>query len=77
MERARKRLRTEWFRTARDPGALAFEIGHFATMDRWTTLAEHLEARETVTPADVRRLVRRYFTSENRVTGVARPGDDR
>ncbi len=74
---AKKRLRTEWYRTAADAGALAFAIGHFETMDRWTTLAEHLRAREETTAEDVVRLVARYFTPENRTTGIARPEEGR
>ena len=73
LEHAKKRLRASWYRSAVEAGALAFDIGHFATMDRWTTLAEHLRARDDVTTDDVVRLTGRYFVSENRVTGIARP----
>ena len=73
LAHAKKRLRVAWYRTMAEPGALAFDIGHFETMDRWSTLAEHVNAREEVSAAQVRELVRRYFVPDNRVTGVARP----
>ncbi|HUG37993.1 MAG TPA: insulinase family protein, partial [Candidatus Limnocylindrales bacterium] len=67
-----KRLRTAWWRTARNADALAFEIGHHFTMDRWQTLEEHLNARERTTAADVARLAARYFVPENRTVGIVR-----
>lgn len=69
---ARKTLRTEWYRTARDPNALAFEIGHFQTMDRWQALPVYLDARDATTPDDVARIARMYFVPDNRSVGVAR-----
>jgi predicted Zn-dependent peptidase len=69
---ARKRLRTAWYRTARNADALAFEIGHFFTMDRWQTLETHLNTRERTTPADLLRLARRHFVAENRTVGIVR-----
>ncbi len=35
---AQKTLRVDWYRTAADPNALAFQVGHFQTMDSWRTL---------------------------------------
>ena len=72
IEAARKRLRTAWYRTARNADALAFEIGHYFTMDRWQTLEEHLNARERTTAADLQRLAARYFIAENRTVGIVR-----
>jgi len=69
---AKKRLRTEWYRTARDPDDLAFEIGHFETMDSWRTLEEHLEGREAASGDAVRRLAARYFVPENRTLGIVK-----
>jgi predicted Zn-dependent peptidase len=69
---AQKVLRTAWYRTARDANALAFEIGHFQTMDRWQTLAEYLEARDATTPDEIARIAALYFVPENRSVGVAR-----
>lgn len=69
----KKALRTDWFRTVANPDALAFEIGHFQTMDSWHTLQAHLETRETTTASDIARLVRRYFIADNRVVGIVRP----
>lgn len=69
---AQKRLRTDWHRTARDADALAFEIGHFQTMDHWSTLQEFLDARDATTPADIATVARLYFVPENRSVGVAR-----
>jgi len=73
LQHAKKRLRAAWYRSAADAGSLAFDIGHFATMDRWTTLVEHLRARDAVSAEDVTRLASRYFVPENRTTGVVRP----
>jgi predicted Zn-dependent peptidase len=70
--RAHKVLRTEWHRTARDPSALAFEIGHFQTMDRWQTLPVYLQARDDTTSDDIARLAELYFVPENRSVGIAR-----
>jgi predicted Zn-dependent peptidase len=72
VARAQKVLRTEWHRTARNPGALAFEIGHFQTMDRWETLPAYLDARDNTTADDIARVARLYFVPDNRSVGVAR-----
>jgi predicted Zn-dependent peptidase len=72
VTRAQKVLRTEWHRTARDPGALAFEIGHFQTMDRWETLQVYLDARDNTTAEDIARISQLYFVPDNLSVGVAR-----
>jgi predicted Zn-dependent peptidase len=72
VARAQKRLRTNWHRTARDANVLAFEIGHFQTMDRWQTLPEYLQARDDATPDDIARVAALYFVPDNRSVGVAR-----
>jgi predicted Zn-dependent peptidase len=70
---ARKQLRTEWYRTAVDPSALAFQIGHFEVMDSWRTLELYLEARDAATAEDLRELARKYFIANNRSVGVVLP----
>jgi predicted Zn-dependent peptidase len=70
---ARKKLRTAWYRTAVDPNALAFQIGHFETMDSWRTLEPYLEARDAATAEDLRRLAGKYFIANNRSIGVVIP----
>ena len=70
---ARKKLRTEWYRTAADPNALAFQIGHFEVMDSWQTLQPYLEAREQASGKDIARLVDSYFVAKNRSVGVVTP----
>jgi predicted Zn-dependent peptidase len=70
---ARKVLRTEWYRTAVNPNALAFEIGHFEVMDSWTSLAPYLEARDQTEAGDLTRLISRYFVARNRSVGVVIP----
>jgi predicted Zn-dependent peptidase len=70
---ARKILRTEWYRTAANPSALAFEIGHFEVMDSWKTLAPYLEARDQTEAGDLTRLINKYFVAENRSVGVVVP----
>ncbi len=72
VARAQKVLRTAWHRTARDPNALAFEIGHFQTMDQWQTLQDFLDARDEATSDDIARIARLYFVPDNRSVGVAR-----
>jgi predicted Zn-dependent peptidase len=72
VARAQKTLRTAWHRTARNAGALAFEIGHFQTMDRWQTLPEFLDARDRTTPDDIARVAALYLVPDNRSVGVAR-----
>ena len=67
---ARKRLRTEWYRLAADPNALAFEIGHFQVMDSWRTLVPYLEQRDASTAEDLSALIDRYFVAINRSVGV-------
>ena len=69
---AQKHLRTDWHRLTLDAGRLAFEIGHFQTMDSWRTLQPYLEARDAATPEDLMRLAGRYFVPENRTIGVVR-----
>jgi predicted Zn-dependent peptidase len=70
---ARKRLRSEWYRTAVDPNALAFQIGHFEVMDSWRTLQPYLEARDRTTPGDIQRLIDTYFVAKNRSVGMVFP----
>jgi predicted Zn-dependent peptidase len=72
LARAQKSLRTEWYRTLRDASALAFEIGHFQTMDSWRTLQSYLEARDGASPEDLARLSQNYFVASNRTVGMAR-----
>lgn len=73
---ARKKLRTAWFRTAADPNALAFEIGHFEVMDSWKTLQPYLKARDDTRAGDIRDLVSEYFVANNRSVGVVLPAED-
>jgi len=73
LELAKKKLRTDWYRTVADADALAFEIGHFQTMDSWRTLPEYLRQRDAVDTEQVRRLAGRYFIPDNRVVGIVRP----
>lgn len=70
---AQKKLRTEWYRTAVDSGALAFEIGHFEVMDSWRSLKPYLEARDAATADDLRDLAGKYFVTNNRSVGVILP----
>ena len=63
-------LRADWYRTALNADRLAFEIGHFETMDSWQTLQPYLEARDAASARDLMRLVRRYMIAENRTIGV-------
>ncbi len=72
---ARKKLRTEWYRTAVDSGALAFQIGHFEVMDSWRTLNPYLEARDATTADDLARLAGKYFIANNRSVGVVLPAE--
>lgn len=73
---AQKSLRTEWYRTAADPNALAFEIGHFQVMDSWRTLVPYLEARDNTTAEEIARLAKTYFIASNRSIGVVQPPKD-
>ncbi len=75
VAQARKKIRTEWYRTAVDPNALAFEIGHFEVMDSWRTLKPYLEARDAATADDIRRLAGKYFIARNRSVGVVLAGE--
>ena len=72
---ARKKLRTAWYRTAANPGRLAFQIGHFEVMDSWRTLQPYLEARDATTADDLTRLAGKYFIASNRSVGVVVPGE--
>jgi predicted Zn-dependent peptidase len=69
---ARKRLCTEWHRTVRQPDVLAFDIGHFETMDAWRTLGEFVAARERTAADDIARIAQRHFIPENRTIGLVR-----
>ncbi|HXV85896.1 MAG TPA: insulinase family protein, partial [Gemmatimonadales bacterium] len=74
---AKKRLRTEWHRTVLEADRVGFEVGHFQVMDGWQTLESYLETRQRATPADIARLLRRYFIPKNRSIGVVRPPETR
>lgn len=73
LNMAKATLRAQWYRTARDASALAFEIGHFQTMDSWRTLPEYLDARDSVKSTDIARLTNKYLVLDNRSVGIARP----
>jgi predicted Zn-dependent peptidase len=75
LRAAQKTLRTQWYRTVADADALAFEIGHFQTMDRWQTLQAHLQQRDATDVQQLARLAGRYFIPDNRVVGIVRPRD--
>ena len=70
LELAKKRLRVAWVRTAADADALAFEIGHFQTMDHWKTLPQHLKQREQATIESLAKLASKYFVSSNLTVGI-------
>lgn len=70
---ARKKLRTEWYRLAADPNALAFQIGHFEVMDTWQTLQPYLEARDETSAEDISNLAGKYFVANNRSVGIVVP----
>jgi predicted Zn-dependent peptidase len=72
LREAQRRLRTEWYRTARDADALAFEIGHFQVMDHWQTLESYLNARESTVINDISRLLAQYVIPANRAVGIIR-----
>jgi predicted Zn-dependent peptidase len=72
-----KKLRTQWYRTAVDPNALAFQIGHFQIMDSWQTLQPYLETRDATSEEDLRELAGKYFIAKNRSIGVVLPGESR
>lgn len=63
-------LKADWYRTALNADRLAFEIGHFETMDSWRALQPYLEARDAASARDLMRLARRYLVAENRTIGV-------
>lgn len=72
LARARKRLQVEWAEFLSNPQELAFLIGHYHTMDHWSTLPALIDARNAATEDDIRRVARTYFVASNRVTAVAR-----
>ncbi len=72
MDRARKKLRTDWHRISLNSDRLAFEIGHFQVMDSWRTLESYLDARDKASAAEMLRLARMYFVAENRTIGIVR-----
>jgi predicted Zn-dependent peptidase len=72
LERARKRLRLEWAKVRNRPVELAFVIGHYHTMNDWSTLPELLQARDTASAEQVVRVARTYLVPSNRVVAVAR-----
>ena len=73
VAQARKQLRTAWYRTAVDPNALAFQIGHFEVMDSWRTLQPYLQARDETSAEELRQLAGKYFIANNRSIGIVRP----
>jgi predicted Zn-dependent peptidase len=76
LDLAKKTLRTDWYRTVANADALAFEIGHFQTMDRWQTLQTHLQQRDATDAAQIARLARRYFAPDNRIVGIVQPRNE-
>lgn len=72
LTRARKRLRLEWAEFLNNPQELAFLIGHYHTMDHWSTLPALIDARDRATEAEVQRVAQRYFVASSRITAVAR-----
>ncbi len=76
LDLVKKHVRAAWHRLSSDAGRLAFEIGHFQTMDSWRTLQPYLEAREASTLQDLMRIAGEYFVVENRTMGVVMPPEE-
>ena len=72
LERAQKALRLDWAQIRSNPLELAFQIGHFDTMDNFETLQKYMEEREQVTAEEIQRVARQYFVPSNRVIATAR-----
>lgn len=70
LQAAKKILATGWARTVADSDALAFEIGHFQTMDSWRTLQPFVTGWAQASADDVQRVARRYLVVDSRTTGI-------
>jgi predicted Zn-dependent peptidase len=72
LARAQRALRLEWEQIQTDRRRLGYELGHFATMNGWETLAPHMEKRQQASLAEVEKVAARYFIPANRVIATAR-----
>ena len=72
LERARKHMRLGWDHLRSDRASLASVLGSFDVMDSWKVLRSHMEARETSSAEDVRRVAERYLVPFNRVIATSR-----
>jgi predicted Zn-dependent peptidase len=50
---------------------VAFDIGHYAIMDRWQTLFREMDALQEVTDEELQAIAKKYLVKTNRIVGVA------
>jgi len=72
-----RRLEADRVRSLLSNAALARQLAYFqAVAGDWRYLEEHAGVLATVTPEEVARVARAYFTPENRTVAVLRPAGD-
>ena len=71
---AKKRRRAYWERRRLNWDDVAFDVGHYAIMDRWQTLFREMDALQEVTAAELQEAARKYLVKPNRILGVATRG---
>ena len=74
IELAKKQRRVYWERRRLNWDDVAFDLGHYETMDSWKTLYREMDGVQQVTAEDLRRVAQKYFIDSNRIIGVARRG---
>ncbi len=73
VDRAKVHFKSEWRTAMTKSNRMASQLNEWAARGDWRLMFLHRDRIAKVTPADVRRVARKYLTSTNRTVGVFIP----
>jgi zinc protease len=73
VDRAKVHFKTMWRTAMTQSNRMASELNEWAARGDWRLMFLHRDRIAKVTPADVRRVAQKYFTSTNRTVGMYIP----
>lgn len=75
LRRARNHAEFQLLSERDGPYKNAFQLGYFESLDSWKAASTWSSRLAGVSPSDIQRVAKRYFTTENRVVGIlSNPG---
>lgn len=73
IEKAKNQLEASFVFDQESIVSLGQKLGEYETALNWTTLSAYVPSIRKVTPQDIQRVASRYFTAQNRTTGILKP----